>query len=221
MRLRVTLAGFGVILALLAGLAQVGSAADGDLELLSIGTFATPIYVAAPAGDGERLFVVEQSGRIRLVRAGTLSTPDFLDLTTLVLGGGERGLLSMAFAPDYAASGRFYVYYTAKDPAGELTIAEYRRSANPDVAEASGRIVLSIPHPVGNHNGGQLQFGPDGYLYIATGDGGGGGDPDRQRSEPQLVARQASARRPEARPERRVLHHPGRQSLRRAGRSAA
>ena len=79
----------------------------------------------------------------------------------------------MAFAPDYATSGRFYVYYTAQDPAGELTIAEYRRSAN-DVAEASGRIVLSIPHPVGNHNGGQLQFGPDGYLYIATGDGGGG-----------------------------------------------
>ena len=179
MRGRAPLAGFGVILVLLAGPAQAGSAADGDLELLSIGMFATPIYVAAPPSDGERVFVVEQGGRIRLVRAGTLSTPDFLDITTLVLSGGERGLFSMAFAPDYATSGRFYVYYTAQDPAGELTIAEYRRSANPDVAEVSGRIVLSIPHPVGNHNGGQLQFGPDGYLYIATGDGGGGGDPDR------------------------------------------
>ena len=178
MRGRAPLAGFVMILVLLAGPAQSGSAAAGDLELLSIGTFATPIYVAAPPSDGERVFVVEQGGRIRLVRAGTLSTPDFLDITKLVLSGGERGLFSMAFTPDYATSGRFYVYYTAQDPAGELTIAEYRRSANPDVVEASGRIVLSIPHPVGNHNGGQLQFGPDGYLYIATGDGGGGGDPD-------------------------------------------
>src|SRR5829696_4380708 len=179
MRGRAPLAGFGTILVLLAGPVQAGSAADVDLKLLSIGTFAAPIYVAAPPGDGERVFVVEQGGRIRVVRAVTLSTPDFLDITTLVLSGGERGLFSMAFAPDYATSGRFYVYYTAQDPAGELTIAEYRRSANPDVAEASGRIVLSIPHPVENHNGGQLHFGPNSYLYIATGDGGGGGDPDR------------------------------------------
>ncbi|MFL5974654.1 MAG: PQQ-dependent sugar dehydrogenase [Solirubrobacterales bacterium] len=122
MRLRAPLAGFGVVVALLVG-TSVGSAAEGDLELLSIGTFVTPIYVAAPAGDGERVFVVEQGGRIRLVRAGTLSTPDFLDITMLVLSGGERGLFSMAFAPDYATSGRFYVYYTAQNPAGELTIA--------------------------------------------------------------------------------------------------
>ena len=98
MRGRAPLAGFGAILVVVAGLAQAGSAADGDLELLSIGAFATPIYVAAPPGDGERVFVVEQGGRIRLVRAGTLSTPDFLDITTLVLSGGERGLFSMAFA---------------------------------------------------------------------------------------------------------------------------
>jgi glucose/arabinose dehydrogenase len=179
MRFRAPLAGFAAVLALLGGLAHAGSAADGDLELLPIGTFSTPIYVAAPPGDGERLFVVEQGGRIRLVRNGTLLTTDFLDITTLVLSGGERGLFSMAFAPDYASTGRFYVFYTARNPEGELTIAEYRRSADPEIAEPSGRIVLSIPHPVyGNHNGGQLQFGPDGYLYIATGDGGGGGDPD-------------------------------------------
>jgi hypothetical protein len=174
---RASLAGFVVILALLA-LAHAGSAADGDLELVSIGTFSAPIYVTAPPGDGERVFVVQQGGRIRLVRSGTVLTPDFLDITSLVLSGGERGLFSMAFAPDYATSGRFYVYYTAV-PEGALTIAEYHRSANPDVAETAGRIVLSIPHPAGNHNGGQLQFGPDGYLYAATGDGGGGGDPDR------------------------------------------
>jgi hypothetical protein len=163
-----------------AGLARAGSAADGDLELVPVGSFVAPIYVAAPPGDGERVFVVEQDGRIKLVRNGLTLATDFLDLTTLVLSGGERGLFSMAFPPDYAASGRFYVYYTARSPVGALTIAEYQRSANPDVADPSGRILLSIPHSTyGNHNGGQLQFGPDGLLYVATGDGGGGGDPDR------------------------------------------
>jgi glucose/arabinose dehydrogenase len=180
MRFRAPAAGFVAILALLICLARAGSAAEGDLELRPIGTFLNPTYVAAPSGDGSRLFVVEQAGRIRLVRNGTLLTTDVLDITTLVLSGGERGLFSMAFAPDYAESGRFYVYYTARDPEGEVTIAEYRRSSDPDIAEPTGRIVLSIPHPVyENHNGGQLQFGSDGYLYIATGDGGGGGDPDR------------------------------------------
>src|ERR671915_17318 len=108
MRFRAPLAGFVAILGLLAGLAHAGSAADGDLELLPIGTFSTPIYVAAPPGDGERLFVVEQAGRIRLVRNATLLSTDFLDIRTLVLSGGERGLFSMAFAPNYAESGRFY-----------------------------------------------------------------------------------------------------------------
>jgi glucose/arabinose dehydrogenase len=184
MRVRATLTGVVAILTLLAGAAHAGSAADGDLELVPIGTFSAPTYVAAPPGDGERLFVVEQGGRIRLVRNGTLLPTAFLDLTTLVLSGGERGLFSIAFAPDYAASGRFYVYYTAREPEGELTIAEYLRSANPDVAEQAGRIVLSIPHGTyANHNGGQLKFGPDGHLYIGTGDGGGGGDPDRNAQD--------------------------------------
>src|SRR5215218_3532575 len=181
MRVRAPLAGFFAVLALLvAALADAGSAGDGDLELVPIGTFSVPIYVGTSPGDGERLFVVEQAGRIRLVRNGTVLPTAFLDLTTLVLSGGERGLFSISFASDYVASGRFYVYYTAREPEGELTIAEYLRSANPDIADPSGRIVLSIPHPTyGNHNGGQLQFGSEGYLYIATGDGGGGGDPDR------------------------------------------
>jgi Glucose / Sorbosone dehydrogenase/PASTA domain len=166
--------------ALAAAFAYGGEAAPGDPELALVGTFSSPTYLTSPPGDAERLFVVQQGGRIRVVRNGGVLPVDFLDLTTLVLSGGERGLLSMAFAPDYATSGRFYVYYTARNPVGALTIAEYLRSANPDVAEASGRIVLSIPHSsFPNHNGGQLQFGPDGYLYIGTGDGGGGGDPDR------------------------------------------
>jgi glucose/arabinose dehydrogenase len=167
-----------VALLLLVGSAQGRSAADGQLR--AIGSFSSPVYVTAPPGDGERVFVVEQPGRIRVVRDGATLPTAFLDITEPVLDGGERGLLSMAFAPDYATSGLFYVYYTASSPAGALTIAEYRRSANPDVAEPSGRIVLSIEHGTySNHNGGQLQFGSDGYLYVATGDGGGGGDPLR------------------------------------------
>jgi glucose/arabinose dehydrogenase len=171
-------AALGVVaFALIVGLAQAGPAADGELRLM--GSFSSPVYLTAPPGDGERVFVVEQAGRIRVVRDGVVLPTPFLDITGPVLDGGERGLLSIAFAPDYAASGLFYAYYTATNPAGAVTIAEYRRSANADVAETTERILLSIAHPAGNHNGGQLQFGPDGYLYIGTGDGGGGGDPDR------------------------------------------
>ena len=164
--------------ALAAAFAYGGEAAPGDPELALVGTFSAPTYLTSPPGDVERLFVVEQAGPIRVVRNGvTLPTP-FLDLTSLVLPGGERGLLSMAFAPDYASTGRFYVYYTALVPEGQLRIEEFRRSADPDLADpGSRRAILTIDHPLGNHNGGQLQFGPDGYLYIGTGDGGGAGDP--------------------------------------------
>jgi Glucose / Sorbosone dehydrogenase len=166
--------------ALASAFAYGGEAAPGDPELALVGTFSSPTYLTSPPGDTERLFVVEQGGRIRIVRNGAVLPADFLDLTGLVLSGGERGLLSMAFAPDYASTGRFYVYYTARDPQGELRIEEFRRSANADVADAtSRRPILAIDHPRGNHNGGQLQFGPDGFLYIGTGDGGGAGDPDR------------------------------------------
>jgi hypothetical protein len=165
--------------ALAAAFAYGGDAAPGDPELALVGTFSSPTYLTAPPGDAERLFVVEQGGQIRVVRNGATLTTAFLDLTSLVLSGGERGLLSMAFAPDYASSGPFYVYYTARSPTGQVVIAEYRRSPNPDVADSTtARPVLTIPHPLSNHNGGQLQFGPDGYLYIGTGDGGGAGDPD-------------------------------------------
>jgi glucose/arabinose dehydrogenase len=186
-RLGAPLAAATACVALLAGIAQSGSAAPGDLQLALVGNFAAPTYVTAPSGDGTRLFVVEKAGRIRLIREGGAPTL-FLDISGPVDSNEEeRGLLSMAFAPDYATSGRFYVYYTS-DPItgppaianGTLMIVEYRRSsANPNVADpASARTVLSIPHARDNHNGGQLQFGPDGYLYIGTGDGGGADDPD-------------------------------------------
>ncbi len=170
--------------ALFAGLGQDGSAAQGDLQLALVGTFAAPTYVTAPPGDGTRLLVVEKAGRIRLTKDGGAPTL-FLDIASLVRSAeSERGLLSMAFAPDYASSGRFYVYYTSNAVGGraqgDLVVAEYTVSSDPDVANPAERVVLTIPHAeFPNHNGGQLQFGPDGFLYIGTGDGGGGGDPYR------------------------------------------
>jgi hypothetical protein len=122
--------------------------------------------------------VVERGGTIQLVKDGAIST--FLDLTPSVLSGSERGLLSMAFDLDYATTGLFYVYYTARTPTGQLTIEEHRRDpANPDRADPSyARPLVTIPHDQqSNHNGGQLQFAPDGQLYAGTGDGGSGGDP--------------------------------------------
>jgi glucose/arabinose dehydrogenase len=168
-----------LVVAVVTGFAWARGDAPGDPRLVRVGEFVSPVYVAALPGDRRRFFVVEQPGRIMVVRDGVpLSTP-FLDIRSLVSFGGERGLLSVAFDPDYARGGRFYVYYTARSPSGAITVAEYRASPNADVANpASRRQVLSIPHPRGNHNGGQLQFGPDGYLWIGTGDGGGAGDPD-------------------------------------------
>lgn len=138
--------------------------------------------IAAPtdiqnAGDGSgRLFLVQQAGVIRILRNGAVLTQPFLDIGARVSCCGERGLLGLAFPPGYGVSGRFYVNYT--NTAGNTVIAQYRVSANPDMADpASEIILLTIPQPFANHNGGQLRFGPDGYLYIATGDGGSGGDP--------------------------------------------
>jgi glucose/arabinose dehydrogenase len=159
-----------------AGPARGARAARG-VRLVPVGTFSSPTYVAAPPGDTHRLFVVERGGRIVVVRDGRrLGTP-FLDISSEVSTDSERGLLSMAFAPDYKSSGRFYVYFT--DHTGDIHIQELRRSSNPDVAAtASRRNLLTIGHrEFGNHDGGQLQFGPDGRLYAGVGDGGGGGDP--------------------------------------------
>jgi uncharacterized repeat protein (TIGR01451 family) len=129
------------------------------------------------AGDGSgRLFVVEQRGYIRVVKNGVLSNTPYLTLTGKVSCCGERGLLSIAFDPAYNSNGTFYVYYTAQN--GDVTIERYV-AANPasDVANiSSSKIILSVAHPDTNHNGGQLQFGPDGYLYAGLGDGGGAGD---------------------------------------------
>jgi glucose/arabinose dehydrogenase len=145
------------------------------VRLLLLGRFDQPTYVTAPRGDRRR-FVVERAGRVVVVRGRRSST--FLDITDLVdEPAGESGMLSMAFAPDYRSSGRFYVYYT--DNEGFLQIDQFRRSGDPNRADpGSRRSVMRVPHFRFNHKGGQLQFGPDGFLYAGFGDGGSGGDPD-------------------------------------------
>jgi glucose/arabinose dehydrogenase len=145
--------------------------------------FHMPVLVTGSPGDPHRLYVVEQSGTIQLLRDGARTAAPFLDITSDVRSGGEQGLLSLAFAPDYATSGKFYVYYTAPRPGDNggsiITVDEFTRSSDADRADVTTRRnVLQIDHPTnGNHNGGTLMFGPDGYLYITTGDGGSGNDP--------------------------------------------
>ncbi len=154
--------------------------AAGAYGLEQVGTgFARPLYLTyAPGDTADRLFIVEQNGTIAILRDGRRQEPLFLDIRSRVgASANEQGLLSMAFDPDYAAKGIFYVYYT--DKGGSTVVARYRVSAgNPDVAAVdSEEVLLRVGQPYGNHNGGQIKFGPDGYLYAALGDGGSGGDP--------------------------------------------
>ncbi|MEB2324467.1 MAG: PQQ-dependent sugar dehydrogenase, partial [Sorangiineae bacterium] len=140
--------------------------------------YSRPVWVGNAPGNSERLFVVEQPGRIRIIDNGVKVDQAFLDIASAKVesGGNEQGLLGLAFHPGYATNRRFYVNYTNKD--GDTVIAEYQRSASePDRAEPSSeKILMTVPQPQSNHNGGNLQFGPDGMLYIGLGDGGGGGD---------------------------------------------
>jgi glucose/arabinose dehydrogenase len=164
---------------------SVQAAASSRVRLASVGTFEAPVYVTAPPGDRRRVFVVEQGGTIRVVRGGRVQRTPFLDVRSRVIAGGEQGLLSMAFAPDYARTRRFYVNYT--DRSGVQRVVEYRRSAsNAERANAgSARLVLRYDPFESNHNGGLIVFGPDGLLYIGTGDGGGADDQHGSRGNAQ------------------------------------
>jgi glucose/arabinose dehydrogenase len=143
-----------------------------DVEVAARG-LDKPVFVTAPPGD-DRLFVVEQDGRIQIVADGEVAPQPFLDIDDLVGSGGlEQGLLGMAFHPGYASNGRFFVYYT--DNEGDSRVVEY--SADGDLADpSSAQAILAVAQPAANHNGGMLAFGPDGYLYIGFGDGGGAND---------------------------------------------
>ena len=148
--------------------------ASDVVSLTRIGSFDRPVLVTAPPGDSERLFVVEQGGIVRIVRGGVVLPDPFLDIREQVTARGESGLLSIAFAPDYAASGLLYAFYNAREgPYGDVRIAEFRVASfdHDRVDPGSERHVLTIPKPYENHNGGMLQFGPDGKLYASVGDG--------------------------------------------------
>ncbi len=139
-----------------------------------------PTFITHAPGDDTRLFVLEKAGRIRIVNlaTNTLLATSFLDIDALVTGGAsvsdEQGLLGLAFDPDYATNGQFYVYYTGS---GTNNVARYTVSANPNVANTAGVIMMTWTDPFSNHNGGWMDFGPDGNLYISTGDGGSANDP--------------------------------------------
>jgi glucose/arabinose dehydrogenase len=146
--------------------------------------FELPLFATSP-GD-ERLFVVEQTGRIKIVVDGAVAETLFLDLSASVSDGGERGLLGLAFHPDYATNGRFFVNYT--DQNGTTQVAAYTVSSDPNVADpASATPLFSVEQPYGNHNGGWIGFGPDGLLYVGMGDGGSGGDPQGYSQNPESL----------------------------------
>ena len=160
-----------------------------QLELVPTGVLTSPVLVTNAHDGTNRLFIVEQAGRIRVQQPGGATLPTlFLNITSRVSSGGERGLLGLAFHPNYAANRRFFVYYTRTGD-GTIVLAEYLvSSSNPNVAETTEKVILTITHPASNHNGGTIEFGPDNFLYIATGDGGiapGPGNPAQNKDDIQ------------------------------------
>jgi glucose/arabinose dehydrogenase len=154
-----------------------GASARGDaLRIVRVAHFDAPVYATSAPGEPGNLYVVEQAGRIRVLSGGHIRSIPFLDIRPLVQSGGEQGLLSVAFHPDYPKTHLFYVDYTDRN--GDTRVVQYRSSGGRAVT-SSARQLLFVKDFAGNHNGGQLQFGPDGRLYWGNGDGGGGGDPQR------------------------------------------
>ena len=146
------------------------------LEMVA-GNLNSPVYLTSAMDGSNRLFIIEQPGRIRLLAPGAQTATLFLDITNRVQAGGERGLLGLAFHPQFENNRRFFVNYT-RQPDGATVIAEYRASAsNPNTADSNESVLLTIAQPFANHNGGMIEFGPDGLLYIGMGDGGSGNDP--------------------------------------------
>ena len=165
-----------------------GAAQSGLSAIVHAGGFVQPVAVVQDPTNRTVQFVVQQGGRIRVVRGGTVLAADFLNVTADIASGGERGLLGLAFAPDYASTGRFFVNFTNRD--GHTVVARFRRSNDPLVADRGSRFDLKwngspvITQPFANHNGGNLVFGPDGFLYIGLGDGGSGDDPGHRAQNP-------------------------------------
>jgi glucose/arabinose dehydrogenase len=167
-----------------ASAASVAALSTLQLEKVAEG-LTNPVYITSPAGD-PRLFVVEQAGRIRILRNGRLVPTPFLDIRSSVRSGGEQGMLSMAFHPDYRTNGFFYVNYTDRN--GDTHVERFKVTSNADVADpSSAKLILKVDQPYANHNGGLVMFGPDGMLYIGMGDGGSGGDPHGNGQNPRAL----------------------------------
>jgi glucose/arabinose dehydrogenase len=155
--------------------AAVGESHSAGLNMRPFARgFDSPLYVTAPSSEPGRLYVVEQPGVIRVLVNGRLRAKPFLDIRSLVKSGGEQGLLSVAFHPRYARNHRFFVDYTDRN--GDTRVVEYRSNGTVALPRTAHGL-LFVDQPFDNHNGGQLQFGPDGRLYVGMGDGGSGGDP--------------------------------------------
>ena len=170
---------------------EAGPPSSGTVVLQPVVSGLTnPLYVTHARDGTNRLFILEQAGLIKVLQPGSTAPTIFLDITANVLSGSERGLLGLAFHPAYASNRRFFVNYT-RQPDGATVIAEYQASAtDPDVADAADTILLTIAQPFANHNGGMIDFGPDGFLYIGTGDGGSANDPgNRAQNVEELLGK--------------------------------
>ena len=163
--------------------AQIEPAADQIALERVLSGLSAPVYITSARDETRRLFIVEQGGRIKLLAPGSNTPGIFLDISQRVLSGGERGLLGLAFHPHFRTNRRFFVNYT-RNPDAATVIAEYQASVlNPNIAEVSETALLVIPQPFANHNGGMIEFGPDGYLYIGMGDGGSANDPGNRAQD--------------------------------------
>ncbi len=166
-----------LVLLLAIGSGGVSGAVGGVVLTPVVSGLDSPVQVTHAPDSSGRLFIVEQGGKVVIVKNGVLLSTPFIDIAERLATGGERGLLGIAFHPSFKTNGKFYLYFTRKGD-GDIAINEYRVSSNPDVAtHAAIRRIITIDHPYANHNGGHMAFGPDGYLYIGTGDGGSAGDP--------------------------------------------
>jgi len=152
------------------------SASIPDIALIEVASgFKNPVYVSGDGGG--RLLVVEQAGVIRVIENGKVAAQPFLDIRDKVASGGEKGLLSIAFHPNYKQNGVFFLNYTASGGGLHTVVSRWKRAADGRADPKSEQVLLKIDQPYSNHNGGQLAFGPDGFLYIGMGDGGAANDP--------------------------------------------
>jgi glucose/arabinose dehydrogenase len=178
------------------------SAAEGAFRRVVVARgLSEPVQVTAPRNEARRLYVVEQRGTIRVLQSGKLRAGFFLDVRDRVVAGGEQGLLGLAFDPAYGSNRFVYVNYTDRN--GDTRIVRYKTNGA-RVLPGSARLLLRIDQPYANHNGGNVAFGPDGYLYVGTGDGGSGGDPEnRAQSMKSLLGKmlRLDVRRPGSAPE--------------------